>query len=236
MSTQQHPDAASSAEENIAEYLRSHPGFFVRHSALLAELTLPHQAGNATSLIERQVSILRDQNRRIRHELRELVQIARDNENLGNRIHRLTLGLLDAAGLDDLLETLTQGLCEDFKADRVAVHLFAGPRKGALATAAESLNATFIDAHDPRLAALRKVFERGQPMCGRLTPEQREYLSDGMEALASFAIIPLIGNGCFGFITIGSGNEERFQSGMGTVFLTHLGEILSRILKGYLDV
>ncbi len=236
MSTHQQHDAISSEEEAVAEYLRAHPNFFAQHSALLADLTLPHNPGNATSLVERQVSILRDQNRRIRHELRELVHIARDNENLSNRIHRLTLALMDAAGLDDLLETLKQGLCEDFNADRVAIHLFAKPKKGALASTIETLDATFIEQHDPRLAALQKVCERGQPLCGRLTPEQLTYLSGEMEKLTSFALIPLNANGCFGLVTIGSSSEDRFQPGMGTVFLTQLGEVLSRVFKVYLRI
>lgn len=234
MSTPHQHDVTPGDEETVAEYLRAHPNFFARHGALLAELTLPHNPGNATSLVERQVSILRDQNRRIRHELRELVHIARDNENLSNRIHRLTLALMDAAGLDDLLQTLKQGLCEDFNADRVAIHLFAKPTKGALASAIEALDATFIDQHDPRLASLQKIFERGQPLCGRLTPEQLGYLSGEMDKLASFALIPLNANGCVGLVTIGSSNEDRFQPGMGTVFLVQLGEVLSRVLRGYL--
>ena len=34
----------SFSEESIAEYLRSHPDFFDRHSALLLRLRLPHEA------------------------------------------------------------------------------------------------------------------------------------------------------------------------------------------------
>jgi uncharacterized protein YigA (DUF484 family) len=234
MSTHPQHDSAISDDDSVADYLRAHPNFFTQHAALLADLTLPHNPGNATSLVERQVSILRDQNRRIRQELRELVHIARDNENLSNRIHRLTLALMDAAGLDDALATLKQALCEDFHADRVTVHLFAKPKKGALASAIESLDASFIEQHDPRLAALQPVFERGQPLCGRLTPEQLAYLGGAMDGLASFALIPLNANGCFGLVTIGSSTEDRFQPGMGTVFLVQLSEILSRVLKGYL--
>ena len=50
-------------DEAIAEYLLANPDFFTRNSDLLADLQLPHSTGGAaTSLIERQVSMLRGRN------------------------------------------------------------------------------------------------------------------------------------------------------------------------------
>ena len=46
-------------ENVIADYLQTHPEFFQRHSELLQTLQVPHQAGTS-SLIERQVAVLRD--------------------------------------------------------------------------------------------------------------------------------------------------------------------------------
>lgn len=236
MNTPQQHGPALDEDEAVAEYLRTHPDFFVRHGKLLAELTLPHQAGSATSLVERQVSILRDQNRRIRHELRELVQIARDNESLNNRIHRLTLALLDAADLETAIDALRHGLCEDFRADSVAVHLFARLRTDLPAFNAEALDATLINRDNARLAGVQKVIERGQPICGRLTAEQLAYLGMDTDAFRSVALIPLCTGDCFGLVTVGSGDENHFHSAMGTVFLAQLSEIMSRIFRVYLHI
>ena len=49
-------------ENEVADFLRTHPDFFERHLALLTELVVPHSSrGGAVSLLERQVGVLRDQ-------------------------------------------------------------------------------------------------------------------------------------------------------------------------------
>ncbi len=56
--TEQRQDPPQSAEltaEQVAAYLRAHPEFFVDHDELIPELRIPHQPGDAVSLVERQV-------------------------------------------------------------------------------------------------------------------------------------------------------------------------------------
>ena len=48
-------------EQAVVDYLTAHPDFFTRHPQLLRDLSLPHDSGNAVSLIERQVELLRKQ-------------------------------------------------------------------------------------------------------------------------------------------------------------------------------
>jgi len=45
--------------DQVASYLKKHPDFFINRDSLLAEITLPHESGQAISLLERQVKILR---------------------------------------------------------------------------------------------------------------------------------------------------------------------------------
>ena len=61
MSTLEQPqDDVSDIDEGlIAAYLQSNPEFFERHADLLGTIRLPHGAGGAVSLVERQVSLLR---------------------------------------------------------------------------------------------------------------------------------------------------------------------------------
>ena len=48
------------SEEQVVDYLRNHLNFFTGKDELLAKLSLPHESGKAVSLLERQVTILRD--------------------------------------------------------------------------------------------------------------------------------------------------------------------------------
>ena len=59
-------------ERQVADYLRAHPDFFDRHAELLAALRIPHGAGKAVSLVERQLGLLRGQSDQLRARLPEL--------------------------------------------------------------------------------------------------------------------------------------------------------------------
>ena len=52
-------------EEQVIDYIKDNPDFFIRHSSLLAEIEIPHESGSAISLIERQLSVLRDKNKKL---------------------------------------------------------------------------------------------------------------------------------------------------------------------------
>ena len=82
------------SEQAVHDYLAANPDFFERHSRLLNSLELPHASGGTVSLVERQVSILRQKEIKLERQLKELIQVARENDVLAAKIHRLTLQLL----------------------------------------------------------------------------------------------------------------------------------------------
>ena len=61
MSTQRKPDFIEEelSDQAVREYLEANPDFFEHHSALLPSLSVPHRTGDSISLVERQVSMLR---------------------------------------------------------------------------------------------------------------------------------------------------------------------------------
>ena len=115
--------SAAEREELIADYLISHPDFFERHPKALAAIDIPHPTGDAVSLIERQVRTLRDQSVNYRGQLEELITVARENDALAKRLHRLTLALIETQTFDEVLNTLQDELREQFKADAVEMKL-----------------------------------------------------------------------------------------------------------------
>src|SRR6516162_4734113 len=83
--------AHSTEEESIAAYLLNHPDFFERHLNLLARLRVPHvRAGSTVSLVERQISVLREKHADLERKLTELVRAGRANDLLADKLHRLT--------------------------------------------------------------------------------------------------------------------------------------------------
>ncbi len=102
MSTsQEHPIADDKEfEREVVRYLRDNPDFFEHHRELLADMILPHQPQGTVSLIERQVSMLRDQKQDLKQRLQHLLDNAKQNENLSTRMNQLILDLLDCNDFD----------------------------------------------------------------------------------------------------------------------------------------
>jgi uncharacterized protein YigA (DUF484 family) len=119
------PLTDSLSEDSIADYLKSHPDFFERHPTLVIGLKLPHRAGGASiSLVERQVSLLRQRNAQLERQLKDLVAVAKQNDTLVEKIHQLCLKLMRAPTLPARLAQLETGLREDFAAERAVLVCF----------------------------------------------------------------------------------------------------------------
>src|SRR6478672_6406485 len=114
-------------EDKIAHYLQLNPDFFERHEGLLTKLKLSHNSGPATvSLIERQVGALREKNHTLETRLRDLIEVARANDALAGKIHRLACRLVRARKADLLLDALEGSLREDFGASEWLLLLTSG--------------------------------------------------------------------------------------------------------------
>src|SRR5580693_10764279 len=113
-------------DASVAEYLQTYPDFFERNSPLLAKLRLPHlrDVGSTGSLVERQVEVLRERNQSLERKLKELVDVARANDALADRIHRLSQRLIQAHTLLDSINAVETSLREDFEAMHSVLVLF----------------------------------------------------------------------------------------------------------------
>lgn len=227
MSTHNLIEEPQISEEAVVQYLRTHPDFFERQAQLLSVIKLPHLCGGVVSLVERQVSLLREQNRQLDRKLLDLVTVARDNEHLSRRLHHLALSLLEADDLNSVVATAQDVLRSQFKADFVVIQLIART------PSCDPLHA--ISPQDPALEQFADLFENKRPVCGRLHPEQAQFLFNTQaQEIQSAVMVPLYEGDRIGLLALGSRDEHRFHPGMGTLFLGYLGELISRAITGSL--
>jgi len=216
-------ESRSGREETVTRFLEETPDYFLRHPELLAALAIPHpEAGRAVSLVERQVRVLRDQNDLLSRQLHELIANARDNDLLAERLQRFALAVIDAAALDDLLDTARDMLRQEFGLEGVVLRLTGNPRPDGPRT-------EFVE-NDPVLDQLEAAVSEhhGQPLCGTgLRPEILAALF-GAESgdIRSTAVIALHHRGLHGVLVLGSRDAQRFRSDMGTLYLARLGDLL----------
>jgi len=206
--------------EIVAKYLRRYPDFLTRHPEVLEELELPHRAGSAVSLIEKQVDLLRESNRTLTSKLKQLVQVATDNEALMFRLHELTLELMVTNQLETFFDRLSEALISEFNADVLNITLFDREVKAGVKTPLVS-----VHRDDPELQQFQEHLEKGKTVCGRMNRNKLDFLF-GQKArwVESTALVPL---GDEGMIAIGSSDPARFYPGMGTMFLDLLGSVVT---------
>lgn len=214
-------------EEAVARFLEDNPEFFENHPDSLAKLRLAHDvSGKAVSLIERQVHVLREQGLNLQRQLRELVSIARENDVLGNRLHRYALAVLDSHSIDDVLASTYELLRQEFKLDAVRI-LMQGEVAG---------HGEFVRVDDRKLEAVLKQFSAGKPICGgKFDDSLMRYLfGDYATETRSSALLPLGQKAPQGVLCLGSREPHRFHPGMATTYLIKLSEILTHGLARYL--
>ncbi len=220
------------SEQSVHTYLAAHPDFFERHSTLLSSLNLPHASGGAVSLVERQVSVLRQKDLKLERQLRELIEVARANDLLAAKIHELTLQLLAADDLHKTIAAIEEAMRSGFDADHAVLVLFGD------AEAFEDIDGRrffrVIRRDDPALKPFGTFLGGTSARCGKIRDSQREFLFHGdADEIGSAALVPLGDGAELGFLAVGSVDSDRFHPGMSIDFLTRLGDLVAGSLKRF---
>jgi len=229
LQTETDPTLEALTDAQVELYLRQHPEFFNGHLWLLEQLSLPHPSGNAVSLISKQLELIRGRHHEVENQLTELIEIARENDASMGKMHKLTLALLDAGNLLELIRNLNRVLLEQFLMDFVALRIVA-----------ENPGKDEADIFVPRDSDVLKPFDQqlssNKPVCGMLALAQAKTLF-GNNALAvrSAAIVPMAFEQLEGLLVVGSREANRFHPNMGALFLTQIGELLATRLISLLQ-
>jgi uncharacterized protein YigA (DUF484 family) len=205
--------------DQVADYLREHPDFFLAHGELLTELRVPHATNGAVSLVEKQVAVLRERNIELRTRLHRLLDTARENDALFEKTRALALMLIAAPDLAERVAVLHQQLRELFGSERVSLLLFADRAPGE----ARPVELSEAQARIPALMRGRRA------VAGVLRPDEVQYLFGDAE-VQSAAVIPLILERPLGLLAIGATDVQHFRSSMDTLFISFIGDVLARLL------
>ncbi|MEO7066499.1 MAG: DUF484 family protein [Rhodanobacter sp.] len=213
----------------VADYLKQHTDFLNHYPALAAQLTMARESGAVASLAMYQLQNLREKNTELERRLAELVQIAADNEGLMERVHKLTVALLRANTMEVTARSVVATLSADFHSEQVRLVLFGNdpllPRADWLQQIVGGATA---------LPEFTDFLSLGVPVSGRLPAEKLTRLfGDDAAEIHSVAMMPL---GGAGILAIGSHDPDRFQPGMGTLFLKMIAATVTAALARSRDV
>lgn len=234
MSTQREPEFIEEeiSDKTVRDYLKANPDFFERHGALLRSMQLPHEAGGSVSLIERQVSMLRQKDLLLQRQLKELIEVARANDVLSAKIHELTLQLFAAKDLHASISSVETAMRSGFGADQAVLVLFGDP------TLFEDIDVgrffRVVERNDNTLRPFDTFLKSNSPRCGQVRDSQRHFLfQEDADEIGSVALVPLGAKEQIGFIAIGSADADRFHPGMSIDFLARIGDVVAGSLKRF---
>ena len=228
---QEWPVSASEvfSADSVADFLQGNPDFFERHPTLLMNLKLVHPTqGGTVSLVERQVAVLRKKTFDLERRLRDLISVAKSNDKLTAKIHRLSLKLLAARDPAARLRALEVALRTEFQAQQAVLVVFSD-------TDDSEWTGRFvrrISRDDPKLQPFATFFKTSTPRCGQVRDAQRNFVfGPDAEEVGSVAMVPLGDECALGFLVIGNEDREHFHPAKSIDLLKRLGELVTEVLK-----
>jgi len=216
-------------EAEIKNYLANNPGFLQKNPQLLTHMELSHNEEGATSLVERQIKVLRERNLTMQGQLIEMLHSAHNNEALLIQCNQFMLSLLKTDNLQALISQIITLLKQDFDLDNVALVLVGSYPSSAPAQVYRST--------DEIKSLLNCQFPDSEPLCGRLESTPKKALFGELnQDLESFALIPL-GEECeFGLLALASKDVSRFEPEMGTLFIELIAKLVTHLTRSYATV
>lgn len=208
--------------DDVSDYLRQNPEFFSQNPDLITDL---EAEGTLPPFHERQLVILRQRHRAEQEKYRMVVDSARNNLALEQSLHQFARDLLllrsDQSGrfqapLERKIET-------SFELIRCRLLLLADVASGVENNDDYGLIA-------PRVA-------HGSSICDdRVSSTLLSKLFGEQNSIASCAFVPLADANneadLIGVMVFGASEVNRFQPGMGAIYLDRIGQLAAAFLQG----
>jgi uncharacterized protein len=211
-------------DEIVREYLKNHDDFLQRNPDMLDYLHISHASGSAISLVEKQVSVLRERNMDMRQRLKALTANARDNDMLYEQTRTLVLKLLEADSTAAISSIFLASMAADFRVEHASMILF-GDHSGTDGWRTETQETVKTE--------IGSLFRGHKAVCGTLRREELKFLFPECEGsgVGSAALMPLSSGEQLGLIAVGSSDANHYNSKVGTLFLSHIADVIVKLLS-----
>jgi len=208
-------------DETVREYLKDNDDFLQRNPDMLDYLHISHASGSAVSLVEKQVSVLRERNIDMRRRLNALTGNARENDKLYEQTNKLVLAVMEADSVEDLYRVFMASMRKDFGVGHACMILY-GENTGSEGYRTET--------QENASKEIGSLFLGHKPVSGTLRKEEMTYLFPGAGETGSAALMPLANGAQLGLIAVGSTDANRYNKSVGTLFLSHIADVMARLL------
>lgn len=214
MSNYSVPKSKMIDEQMFALYLADNPDFFTRHPELVSQLSIPHVERGAVSLVEIQLTRLREKVSELEEEITQLMSIAAANETVYRAISQIQTDLFTVSNEMQLQNRLAK--LADSLALSVSLRFFTSEQYPLQRAEVKRIKTSHFAGQSSYLGRLKKadaeVFLRHPPELG------------------SFLLMPILVKGKeVGFLSFASQDGGHFQPQMNTLFIEQLAEQITAL-------
>ena len=217
-------------DKDITAYLEAHPDFFKNRDSLLLKLDLPHKNKGTVSLVEKQLSLLQERQRKAKKKLDEFVRSAERNNDIFVKSKKLILNLMAAETGDVFFNALEKSFKRDFNCKAYSLIVFSDkPRQinHFTSTVSASSARNFVGA----------LMRAREPTLGVLRPDEQDFLfrhkSEDVKSAAVLSVREK--NKQLALLAIGSEDTHYFDSEMDTLFLGFIADSLAKLLPRHIS-
>ena len=198
------------SKADLVGYLEENPNIFQQHPELLELVTLADSRGTA-SLLERQVSMMKERLSEHKSQQSQFMQVARENEQISDSFTRVICQMIGFTNLSQFATEFPTELRSTFNIDEVAFKT----------SQAAERKPSDRDAYND---AIRRTVNN-RAVCDNRWPSSIMNLFFSSD-INSAALIPMRtteANQALGILALGSQDPERYTNDLGTAHLDRLG-------------
>jgi uncharacterized protein YigA (DUF484 family) len=195
--------------KDVEIFLLDNLDFFESRESLVGELKFKHSSSSASSLLERQIIKLRDEQKDLMDLLSSFVKEASVNEDLFNKSKDLTLSILGASSREDIIKRVQDNFHKNFNVDKCLLSLHD--------------NSEINDLEQKTGMS----FHKGAIHCGSYSTEKMELLFEDSKVQSMAVAVIVIGKN-IGLLMLGSYDRTKYLGDEDTTFIEYIRDILEK--------
>ncbi len=216
--SRERPAETPVSEAQVVAYLRAHPDFLTRNPDLIAKMAPPTRfdGGPVVDLQQHMIATLHQELDQMRGCAEHLISTSRSNMSTQNRTLEAALSILDAAGMDGLVQVVAEDLPALLDVDVCALG-FEIDEHPVILPGVHPLPAGLLDQVIGCSEVMLRGHCNGDPVI----------FGDAASSVASFALVRLDPPGCPpGLLALGAFNGRTFHTSQGTELLSFLARVM----------
>ena len=198
--------------KDVELFLLDNLDFFVTRESLVSEMEFKHSQSSASSILERQITKLRDEHKNVIELLKSFIDTASINEDLFKKSKDLTLKILESDTNENIKEIVEESFKKDFGVDDCKVEFFDNKAIDKLE------KGTGLSMH------------KGAVHCGSFSNEKIALLFDD-KRIESLVIAVIVLKDEIGLLKLGSHDRTKYLGDEDTTFIEYIRDILEKKLS-----